>query len=149
MLLLSPGEVTALNHAQLNNVQWGQTAEPGLGLREGPRGCAYRAGHGEGDPEPRVYEVLRKCKAQPVLPVSSSSSSSSKDRCRAGRILHPPPLRPGLHSKHPTVGVQGLGGPRAGWDPSGSEGSPQAGLPKGLAFREWRSGDVFGNPRRH
>ena len=114
MLLLSPGEVTALNHAQLNNAQRGQTAEPGLGLREGPRGCASRAGHGEGDPEPRVYEVLWKCKAQPVLPVSSSSSSSSKDRCRAGRILHPLPLRPGLHSKRPTVGVLGSGRPRAG-----------------------------------
>lgn len=76
-------------------------------------------------------------------------SGSSKDGCCAGRILHLPTLCPGLLSKRPTVGVQGWGGPCVGWDPLGSKGSPQAGLPKGLVFREWRIGDVFGNPGRH
>lgn len=45
MLLVSAGEVTALNRAQLNR---GETA--------GPRGCAPRAGCGERDPKPRIYE---------------------------------------------------------------------------------------------
>lgn len=146
MLLLSPGEVMALNRAQPNDVQWGQTAAPGSGLGEGHRGCTYRAGRGERDPELRIYERLQKGKAQPVLP--GSSSGGSEERCRAGRILHPPPLCLGLQSKRPTARVQGWGGPR-GVGPLGSEGSPQTRLPTGLAFRGWGSGDVFGKPGRH
>lgn len=132
MLLLSPGEVMALNRAQLNDVRWGQTAAPGSGSERDIGAALTGPGVERGIPNGGFMNAFRNAKPSPCC--RGAAAAAARRRAVQGASCTRRRFASGCRASVPPRGCRD-GGAHAGWDPSAVRGHPRPGYRRG-----WRSG---------